>query len=300
MFKKYTRIVCPNRSVKFEISKLDPLKWLINNEQDSNYAVFEVDGYIIDKDKKPNGIFSRLELEEKNIENINLNVLCDFLLENHYEKIYYNVLFSNFLKVGHWLIITVNDYPLGYKHEEKGIISINFKIDVNDKLVISSIKQLNLFEMEKGIKMLRKKSFEKVKPMNSSPSQLSCYLNNNTLNPFPGDIDAVIFEKKNKAFISFIEFKTHNINTPTENESIDKYGVQDWRRFDVLFDLQDYIRIENKIECNLFYIAWGTKDIENHKNIKIDRIARNKILETKIVERPVFGLFSKKLLENLI
>ncbi len=300
MFKKNNRIVCTNKSLKFEISELNPLKWLIDPDFNSNFMVFEVDGYIIEKNKKPNGIFSRLELEAKNLDDIDLNFLCDFLIKNYFDKIYYNVLFSDFLNIGHWLIITVNNYPLGYKHEDKGIISINFKIDNNDKLLINTIKQLNVFEMEKGIKMLRKFSFDKVKPLSSSPSHLSCHLNNNTLNPFPGDIDAVIFDKKNKTFRSFIEFKTHNINSPTENESIDKYGDQDWRRFEVLFDLQEYIRKEKKIECNLFYIAWGTKDFENHKNIKIDRITRKKIINTKIIERPEFGVFSKLLLESLI
>ena len=57
---------------------------------------------------------------------------------------------------------------------------------------------------------------------------------------------------------------------------------------------------KKKIECNLFYIAWGTKDFENHKNIKIDRITRKKIIKTKIIERPEFGVFSKLLLESLI
>ena len=75
MFKKNNRIVCPNKSLKFEISELNPLKWLIDPDFNSNFMVFEVDGYIIEKNKKPNGIFSRLELEAKNLDDIDLNFL---------------------------------------------------------------------------------------------------------------------------------------------------------------------------------------------------------------------------------
>ena len=49
----------------------------------------------------------------------------------------------------------------------------------------------------------------------------------------------------------------------------------------------------------LFYVAWGTKDIRNHFNIKIDLIGKNKIIKTKILKRPVFGEFSAELFNEI-
>lgn len=302
MLKKNERIICPDKSVKFEISKLNPINWLISNIEDENskYVVFEVDGYIIDKDNLPKANFTRFEVIEDKVDKVCIDSLINEIKTNFKTKLLYNLKFAKLLDIKHWVIITLNNYPLGYDLSDNGIISIDFDFTIDDELILKSVKYLNVNEMENGIKKLRGFSFKKVKELLTAPSQLSCYLNNSTTNPFPGDLDAIIFDKQLNEVISLIEFKTHNIDSPIENENIGKYGVQDWRRFEVIFNLKNFIEGKQSKKAKLFYIAWGTKNIDNHKNIKIDLLENKKIISTQIIKRPEFDKYSNIVLEKLL
>jgi hypothetical protein len=302
MLKKNERIICPDKSVKFVISKLNPINWLINNieGETSKYAVFEVDGYIIDKDNLPKANFTRFEVTDDNIDTLQIEILIDEIKANFKTKLLYNLKFAKLLEIKHWVIITLNNYPLGYDLSYKGIISLDFDLTENDEFILKSVKYLDANEMEIGIKKLRGFSFKNVKELLTGPNQLSCYLNNKTTNPFPGDLDAIIFDKQLNEVISLIEFKTHNIDSPIENEHIGKYGVQDWRRFEVIFNLKKFIESKQSKQAKLFYFAWGTKNIDNHKNIKIDLLENKKIVSTQILKRPEFDIYSNEVLEKLI
>src|SRR5690606_12642801 len=135
----------------------------------------------------------------------------------------------------------------------------SFKLNsTGDQLQIENQSKINLDRLEKGIRKLRGFSFSRVKNLNSASSNVECHLANNTTNPWPGDIDAIIFNNITQRFDAIIEFKTHNIDTPIQNERIGKYGQEDWRRFNVLFDLIDNFHKRYGYKPKLFFIVWGT------------------------------------------
>lgn len=297
--KELERIKCPNQYLSFDITKINPLDWL-KSKNENNYSkiAFEVDGYIIDKFKKTNGNFTRIEVLSKEKEIFNSPDLFEEIKSIYKNKIFLNNLFAELLEINHWVLVTLNNYPFQYSHEVKGIMLLEYK-NFDHELKLTSKKFLNVKELEDLIRTLRKMSFNKVKNLKSAPSYLSCYLNNNTNNPFPGDCDCVIINPSSKEILSLVEFKTHNIDSPIQNEYIGKYGKQDWRRFNVLYSLQKNIESKQGFRPKLFYVAWGTKEIENHKFIKIDQIDNNKIINTEFFNKPVYGEFNKDLLEKL-
>ena len=63
--------------------------------------------------------------------------------------------------------------------------------------------------------------------------------------------------------------------------------------------MQDEIYKTQNVRPKLFYIAWGTKDIPNHENIKIDLIGKNEVIKTKTMKRPIFGKFSIELFNEI-
>lgn len=294
MIRESLRIVCPNQKVRFPISKVNPLKWIELIKE--NHMVFDVDGFIIDRFKKPSGNFSRFEIDSRDPHDLEKNDLIEVIINNFPNKIKGNIVFSKILNTDHWVIVTIKDFPKGYEQNCRGILSLNFQL-IDNRIILKSKKFLTLNQMEQGIKKLRKMSFSKVKPLKSAPSHLSCYLNNQTLNPFPGDLDGIVI--RDNIIRSLIEFKTHNIDSPIEDENIGKYGPQDWRRFNVLYSLQEEIYKVQNVKPKLFYIAWGTKDIPNHENIKIDLIGKNEVIKTKILKRPIFGEFSIELFNEI-
>tara|TARA_B100001741_G_scaffold892_1_gene755 strand:+ start:7445 stop:8362 length:918 start_codon:yes stop_codon:yes gene_type:complete len=305
MFKKLHRIVCPNQKVKYNITKHNPLDWIFPKIESDEYSVFDVDGYTIsgtssfDKNKVPSGNFTRVELEENNYDNLNDIDLIERIKNRFERKIINNILFSNILGVNHWVIVTLNNYPLHYNLNEKLIFSLKFELK-KSILNLITIKKLSFYEFEKGIKKLRGFSFNKVKTLKSGPSHLSCYSSNKTLNPFPGDLDGCILNKVNNKVVSLIEFKTHNINSPINQEHIGKYGKQDWRRFEVLFNLQLFLEKKQNFKPKVFYVAWGTGNFKNHEFIKVDNIAKGEILKSSLIKRPKFGIYSSELFQKLL
>ncbi len=130
---------------------------------------------------------------------------------------------------------------------------------------------------------------------------MECYLANNTTNPWPGDIDTLLFNHTTGRFDAIIEFKTHNIDSPIENERIGKYGQEDWRRFNVLFDLIDNCYHRLGYWPKLFFIVWGTNEHSTHHDkIKIDLIERDKIVGSTLFPRPGYNVFSQDLFDLLI
>lgn len=295
MIIECSRIVCPNQKIRFPISGEDPLKWI--RSRDPSHLVFDVDGFIINRFKKPSGNFSRFEIDSIDPEDLKRNELIEEIITDYSYKVIGNIVFSQMLEVNHWVIVTLKEFPKGYPMSCKGILSINFQLKEN-KLKLITKKYLTVSQMEQGIKKLRKMSFSKVKPLKTAPTHLSCYLNNQTLNPFPGDLDGILIS--DNIIKSLIEFKTHNIDSPVENENIGKYGKEDWRRFNVLYSLQEEIHKRQNYKPDLFYIAWGTKNIPNHDKIKVDLICKNQIVKTKILKRPEFGKFSDELFNEIL
>ena len=290
---KPKRRVCEGKEVQFDITNLDPYIWL--QEISDTHISFCIDGFIVTAEKKINGIFNKYEYEG----DYNIEELTSALIENYSQEIFACTSFAKILDTQYRIFVWPKDYPANYSVEDNLILSI--KPLIYDGIIdLSNHKLINIKLLEEGIKKLRGYSFSKVKSLLTANSNVECYLANQTGNPWPGDLDALLYLIKENKIMALIEFKTHNKNSPIENEFIGKYGDQDWRRFEVLYNLQDELCAIQGSKPKLFYIVWGTQDFENHKTIKIDTIEDNIIAFTKIMARPMFGVPSKDLINYII
>lgn len=286
--------VCEGKSTKHPVTEYIPFLWLkVVNER---YTVVSIDGFIITNNHLVNGVFKKAEYIKQFVgEELNGDDVFTYLSKSEL-----NVLkkFANVFGTEIFTFIWPKDFPKGFKIEDKCIYSLKFSFE--NEVTISSLKLISLLELEMGISMLRGYSFDTVKGLKIATSNVECYLANRTKNPWPGDLDAIIYDNLNDRFVALIEFKTHNEDTPVEEEHIGKYGKQDWRRFNVLFDLIDNFRNKIQQTPKLLFIVWGTTTSENHQNVKIDLIERGQVIETRLIARPEFNTFSQELFSTIL
>jgi hypothetical protein len=288
--------VCKGKTTKYPITGNIPLLWI--KTENEKYSVISIDGFIINNQHNVNGIFKKAEYIIENEGEV-------FVPEDIFQLISkqeFNII-NEFASAFQSPIITLiwpENFPEGYNTTDDLIYSLKFDFN-SDETKVSSVKSISLDTLERGIAQLRGFSFKNVKNLNSASSNVECFLANNTKNPWPGDIDTILYDNELKKFIGIIEFKTHNNDTPIENESIGKYGNEDWRRFDVLFDLIDNFNHKLNYRPKLFFIVWGTNlTSANHNNIKIDIIERGRVLETLYINRPEINTFSQELFDLII
>lgn len=288
--------VCEGKTVSFKITDHDPVRWI--KADNPAYSVVSVDGFIINKQKAVNGIFKKLEyIEEQSGENISLEDITRVIPRN--ELLLISRLAEG-LQCESRTFVWPQNYPTGYDKSLKLIHSIKLHIE-NEELKIYTYKRSDISDLEQGIRALRGFSFNQVKHLLTASSNVECYLANNTTNPWPGDIDAMIYDHRQQRFTAVIEFKTHNINTPVAGERIDKYGQEDWRRFNVFFNLADDFNAKLGYRPKLFYIVWGTNENNpHHADIKIDVIEREKVVKSVLFARPAYNTFSHELFDYLI
>jgi len=290
---KPIRKTCPGQSVKYPITKLSPENWLLAGS--NAYSFSSLDGYLINVTGQVTALMSRYEFEGGYKDR---NEFTNTLLEKFGQEIQANLVLANLLKVPYRLFLWPKDFPLQDQLHERKIIV--FLVTSQDhEIDLSDAKWINIKGLEAGIKKYRGRSYELVKPLSSSNSNLECYLANHSKNPWPGDIDGIITDKISGQVKSIIEFKTHNINSLIENQYIGKYGKQDWRRFEVLYRLQDAIQSAQGNRPKLFYVVWGTGDYTNHQNLKIDELTNGKSINTQLLPKPEFDTFSSELFELL-
>ena len=288
--------LCESKSTKHPITVYQPFLWLKTNSE--QYTVINIDGFVIDKSHRVNGIFKKAEIADNpTAEAFEPEQVFELISTNEFHVL---KKFADIFDTSLHTFVWPKDYPTGYNSSDKVIHSIRFSFDNNDAR-ISSAKMVSINDLERGIQMLRGHSFKKVKPLLSASSNVECYLANNTTNPWPGDLDAVIFDHLQQRFTALIEFKTHNRDTPIEDEHIGKYGDQDWRRFSVLFDLIDNFQEKVYYRPKLLFIVWGTNpDSPHHQNIKIDMVERNKVVKTVLLPRPAYNVFSEELFKAVV
>ncbi|MEM3362605.1 MAG: hypothetical protein QXG16_04815 [Candidatus Anstonellaceae archaeon] len=295
-------VVCPDQQVKYPPSECKPFIYLKNIQQNLFY-IFEIDGFTVDfKNEIPTAIFIKYEYKYKEAKEINSKNLLNVLVTKEKENLLKWGLFSNNLSLPLFIILWPFQYPKD-KHLQlsKPVYFFSAKKCVNEennKFKLTFIKNGDITDLRKFIREYRKYSFNFVKPIKISPSIMNCYLTNEKgddgyYDPWPGDIDGIILSKKNKKIISILEFKTHNLETPIEDEHAEKYIKEDNRRFNVLFYLQEYIKNKQGIKPVIFFIVWGTNK-KIHKKIKIQ------ILERDFKNQKIFWIESLDQLYNLI
>ncbi len=285
--------MCEGQSVKYPITELDPFDWL--KVENKAYISFCIDGFIITSAKKINGVFNKYEFKPSET----TRNIIEELKENYADEIYASTSFSQLLNTEYRIFLWPENYPIDNDLSEKLIIAINPSIK-DDEIDLSQHRMIDISDLETGIRILRGYSFSNVKPLLSANSNVECYLANKTNNPWPGDLDALLYLCKDNKIVALIEFKTHNKNTPIKDEYIGKYSTQDWRRFEVLYNIQSELEEKQNFKPKLFFVVWGTRDFENHKDLKIDIIESNKVLKTSFIKRPAFGKPSEELFNYII
>ena len=288
--------VCPNKTTRYPVTGINPILWIKTDNVD--YRVVSIDGFIVTNQNKVNGIFKKFEYRSSTVNNeITVEAINSVFSESEIRLVKN---FSEVMNCELYTFIWPEDFPDGYDLSSKLIHSYTFNF-FRDQLSIKTHKLISIAELEDGIRKLRRYSFSAVKNLNSASSNVECYLANNTLNPWPGDIDTIIYDRIKKQYVAIVEFKTHNIDSPIEKEHIGKYGEQDWRRFNVLFDLTDNFNARLGYRPKLFFIVWGTNpELANHSNIKIDLIERGKVLRSFLFPRPNYNQFSEDLFRFIL
>ncbi|AYL97606.1 hypothetical protein [Mucilaginibacter celer] len=287
--------VCEGRETRYPVTNFNPVLWI--KTDNATYSVINIDGFIVTAENAVNGLFKKLEYrEETPDEDITLENITQLISENELRLI---MQLSGVLQCRFFTFLWPENYPIGYDPADEIIHSFSFA-DTETGVTIATHKKLNLSAMQEGIKRLRRRSFDRPKNMKAATSNLECYLANETQNPWPGDIDAMIYSHATGRFEAIIEFKTHNADKPIENEAFGNYP-EDWRRFDVLFDLVDNFDARLGYRPKLLFIVWGTNGTSaNHANIKIDLIERGRVINTLLFPRPPYNVFSDGLFNFLM
>lgn len=288
--------VCPGKTTRYPITNHNPVLWI--KTENTDYTVISVDGFIVNNENRVNGIFKKFEfIEDYPNEPITLEDIENVFSNSEIQLISQ---LAEVLQCRFYTFIWPKDYPIGFSQTDLLIHSFTFH-SVNGEMQINTHRIVNINDLEQGIRTLRGFSFRSVKNLNSASSNVECNLANGTTNPWPGDIDSLIFNNRTHQYEAIIEFKTHNIDSPIQNERIGKYGQEDWRRFNVLFDLIDNFNARLSYRPKLFFIVWGTNATsENHANVKIDLIERNRVVVSRLFPRPPYNAFSPDLFNYLI
>ncbi len=283
--------------MRYPITALDPMPWLVA-PGDADYDCFSVDGFVTTERKTITALFQRFEYRGTD-GRLDAEELLEVLRTRYSTDLIGAVYLAELLNCPNRVFVWPENYPKGYPADVREIISIQPEM-IDGVLRLDTYQMVDLKSLAGGIEILRDRSFKTVKPLLSASSNVECYLANATANPWPGDLDAVLVDKASGDVLALVEFKTHNRDSPIEDEAPGKYGQQDWRRFEVLYGLQDRLQAAQGTRPSLWYLAWGTQDVANHRRIKLARIEGNKVIEELLLERPAFGDWSAGLSERLV
>lgn len=294
---KPRRRVCAGQSVRYPITALDPMPWLVPPE-DADYDCFAVDGFVTAGRGAITAFFQRFEYRDAN-DPLVVEGLLHVLRTRYSSDLIGAVYLSELINCPNRVFVWPEDFPEGYPADAREIVSLRPEM-IDGVLRLDTYRMVDLESLAGGIEQLRGRSFKNVKSLLSAGSNVECYLANATADPWPGDLDAVLVDKASGDVLALVEFKTHNRDTPVEDEAPGKYGQQDWRRFEVLYGLQDRLQAAQGARPSLWYLAWGTQDVPNHRLIKLARIEGNRVIEELLLERPAFGVWSEGLSNKLV
>ena len=287
---KPRRRVCPGQSARFPIAAHDAFDWLRGG--DGAHVAFAVDGFVTTRAGGVSAVFQKYEVGRGS------GLGLAEALAPHGEEVAACAGFAGRLQAHHRVFIWPEGFPCAGEEDAPLITSVAPRT-VGGLLDLGRRKQIDLAQLAAGIRKLRGRGYTSVKPMLSATSAVECYLANQTGDPWPGDVDAVLARRDTGAVTALVEFKTHNRDTPVEREHIGQYGPADWRRFRVLYQLRDRLAAAQGFAPRLYYVAWGTRQYDNHRRVKVDLLGRDEVLETVLVERPAWGARSDLLLRRL-
>ena len=295
--RKENLIVCPDQAVSNPPSKCIPLHWL-RSEKTDEVKIFDVDGYIVDFiGQKVTSFFIKREYSFDDINELNEETLTKTLETDEQEELKDVLSLSTKIKIPTYVFFWPNNYPFEeYKEIEKPVYIFEMKLEQRE-IIFIPIEKGDKNSVQKFIAKERNFSFKFVKPLKISKSYMECYLSK-TSDPWPGDLDGIIQLKKNNKITALLEFKTHNLESPIEDERVDKYQEQDLRRFKVISYLQRQIGELQDDMPPILFIVWGHK--QQHQKIKIQAIKNLQIEKEEIIDSPMYNFDYKSFYEKII
>lgn len=281
--KKPKLSLCPNKKTKYPPTNINPLyhinAYLIKMKSD--IIGINYDGYIVNKSSKEITHFLLLREYDAscNLRDIWQSVFDEMLCGNRLCQA--RIAIANDMNIPFSIFLIPEDYP--YLNQDKTALIINNITDCcnipRNHFMISNMREFISF-----INNFRGGPFKyKAKGLSAANTKFECYLANEYgYTPFPGDLDGLLI-RDNRA-LAILEFKTHNLDTPIEDQYLGQYGKEDWRRIEVLHNLKEYLNVP------IYVIFWGPK----HSNVKIDKIIKlGEVKDSRVVN---WGTFPKTLL----
>lgn len=269
--------VCPERVMGSPPIENLLLHRMRNSLVASPNTFFELDGYTIDFQSKTCSAFLfKREYEVEFIDELlNHSLIEAFLETSETDGIRECMSLAVKLNIPIFVALWPLDYP-AIKFESHFPPVWLFELRSRELV-------LNGYGVDLGnfLGKLRKRSFKAVKPLNAARTFMECKLST-TQNPWPGDLDCVVFNSETSEVEALLEFKTHNLNSPISLESKDRYMNADRRRFEVIEYLRHQISITQRKVPSILYLAWGPQ----HKHVKVQSIEHGKVYKEEIFNFP--------------
>jgi hypothetical protein len=265
-------------------------------------TITDIDGFTVDESR--NRVTSLIQKREYDVESRNsvLNgekAKIDVLQSENEEEWKLRLKISEILNVPLYLALWPIDYPIREEFTTPKPIIVYRIISRNANLVFEPqfngcIKELTTF-----IRKLRGgRSFGSIKNLKVATTMMECHLAKKTEDPWPGNLDAAIFDEKKEEVTAIIEFKTHNYpEYPIHKQYFGQWPGDD-RRYRVLDIMQKHLEA-NCRKPKFVYVIWGTD--KSHLSVRLQTIDNLKPSDDKYINRPEFTTattadFTKELL----
>jgi hypothetical protein len=302
---QFRRQVCPNRNIPYRIARQDPIDWIVP-PANNRYAVFPLHGYVVRLETgEVTALFEKAAYTLEQNETLETAAFpAEQIREN--PRIENVTRLADLLKVPYHLFLWSPNFPQIWTIAGEGERSM-FGAEMRQQgdVFAEPPTRMSLSDFRQILRKYRGGSLERYRALNSAESRLECYLSaipgTNGFDPWPGDFDAVVYDTEQDRVAALVEFKTHNIDRPIENEWFGNYP-EDRYRAEVVFRLADAISARQAVPPDLYYVVWGTQDYQNHSQIRITTLAdRNNLrgLGNQMLRRPPFGDFDSQFFDYI-
>jgi len=286
IFNPQTPKLCPDCYTRFPPVVCHPFRWMQGNMPAG--TITDIDGFAIDESEDL--VTGLMQKREYDIKDYNLvlkgNKTRDSIFQAESEKEWkLRYIISAILEVPLYLALWPTDYPM---KKANGISKpvIVYEIDMkNSGFDFETEFVGDTSELAAFIRKLRRKSFSRIKTLRVAMTMMECYLATKTSDPWPGNLDAAIWDQKKRLVTAIIEFKTHNY--PQYSISRQYFGQWpgDERRYKALDIMQKHLE-EKSAKPKFIYAIWGTDKV--HKEVKLQTIDSLKAYNNKHIKRPIF------------
>lgn len=262
-----------------------PFFWMRENIEVG--SITDIDGFVINEDKgRVTALMQRREYYPKDYDSVSdENLVLNSILksENKLEWVRRCIL-SETLKVPLYLVLWPEDYPAKEVDIAKPVIVYEVK-KTSDSICLRKEFRGSISNLSMLIRSFRERYFDRVKLFKISMTMMECHMAWETRDPWPGNLDAIVWDEKKKSFEAIIEFKTHNHPRYRVKDQYFGQWEGDERRYKAFDILQKHLG-DVSTKPKFIYVIWGTQEV--HKEIKLQTIDDLKAYDDELIKRPEF------------